>query len=187
MRFCSLKTYLSACCQLMFFHPTVFSESVLGIFATTCTSIPSHTASYVCLSRQLRHLFFSIARWFELGICFLTHPSLSLLVADTYLFSGAYGRVTSFLISIVESFRVCLSTGVLGCALTRSGEPVRPYPCRLFPFQGVDRRLQAYIPGGLLTMAQRQLVFSTPRLSLSSACGSVFWNLMPLATKMARL
>ena len=38
MRFCSLKTYLSTCRQLISFHPTIFDfEFVLGLFTITYT------------------------------------------------------------------------------------------------------------------------------------------------------
>ena len=64
MRFCCLKTYLSALRQLISFHPTVFGlvESVLGIYTTTRTFTHWYIASHVCLSWALPHPFSGITR-----------------------------------------------------------------------------------------------------------------------------
>ena len=82
MRFCNLKTYLSAWRQLIAFHPSVFvAQSELGLFITNYTFSLITFAVYVCISWALPHPFFGITCYFRLGIGFLNHPILSQLVA----------------------------------------------------------------------------------------------------------
>ena len=74
-------------------------------------------------------------------------------MADTYLLpaSGVYKRVTSFQITIFKSVRVCLSTGVLGCALSQLKDLDSPYPCQIFLTQEVKRKFYKLIsPGPVL-------------------------------------
>jgi hypothetical protein len=149
---CNLKTYRSTCRQLIVFHPSVSNvESELGIFAAIYTSTYGHIASYVCLSWTLLHPFSGFDRQFGLGIL-LFNPSLpnkafsltACLRIDHYRSYNLGYFVPD--IHCFESCLGCLSTGGLGGTLLRSQDTNSPYPCRLFPAQGVSET-QAYIPG----------------------------------------
>ena len=143
MRFCNLKTYLSACRQLIVFHPSIFiSESELGLFIATITSsffphcgsrllIPAITPSL--LRRypliRVRHLLLeSSCAFMSYGWC--------LPVTN---FRRTWG-VVSFPVSIIESFRACLSTEVMSGAPSRCPKSDGLYLYRLFPTQGHGKR-----------------------------------------------
>lgn len=77
---------------------------------------------------------------------------------------------------LFEFFRACLSTGVLGCALTQLKEFVRPYPCQIFPTQEVDFIPQAYIPWFRSSDGSTTLCLFYPTIS---HCFTLFWDSHP--------
>ena len=149
MRFCNLKTYLSACRQFIVFHPSIFDcESDLGLSITTYTFSSWHIAIHVGISWQFCHPFSGINPLFRVRLLLFepSFPFISCGWLPTYR-STTVGDMKGLLRScypLFESFRVCLSTGVLGCALTQLKEFVRPYPCQIFPAQEVDFSTSLY-------------------------------------------